>query len=138
MEISNLRFLVVEDQSFLRWVVGNLLRDLGAKSVLLAGDGSWALKLLAAPEPPVDVVITDLDRPGSDGVKLIFHLARRRHPAAVIAMSNNTRGPLADGVDDMTRAFGIRFLGTVRRPPTAQGLRELLDADAVQPTRMIR
>ena len=137
MQINGLRFLVVEDQTFLRWVVGNLLRDLGAKSVLLAGDGNWALKLLAAPDPPVDVVIADLDRPASDGAKLIYHLARRRHPAAVIAMSNR-RGSPADGMDDVTSAFGIRFLGTIRKPPTAQRLREILDAETPQLTRMTR
>ncbi len=131
MEISGLRFLVVEDQNFLRWVMGNLLQDMGAKSVFLAGDGALALELLTTPDPPVNVVITDLDRPRSDGLRLIRHMAEHRHPASVIGMSSH-RGVTEASVEALARELGVRFLGTLGKPPTARKLREILGAGPVR------
>lgn len=130
MEISGLRFLVVEDQNFLRWVMGNLLQDMGARSVFLAGDGPLALELLTTPSPPVDVVITDLDRPRSEGMKLIRQMAERGHPASVIGMSSH-RGAEAS-VEALSRDLGVRFLGTIGKPPTARKLREILGMGPVR------
>ena len=42
---AHLRFLVVEDHSFQRWALGQLLTKLGATNVLNAGDGEAALEL---------------------------------------------------------------------------------------------
>jgi len=85
---------------------------------------SWALdEFYASVEEEFGVAIDDpeqLDTPGA----VIDYVA--------------TETPPADGMDDVTSAFGIRFLGTIRKPPTAQRLREILDADTPQLTRMTR
>src|SRR6185437_2744189 len=88
-EIARLRFLVVEDQGFHRWLVANVLKDFGARSVVAAADGAEALQLLSGDS--IDVVITDLDMPGMDGMELIRRIAELRHPAGVILVSSHDR-----------------------------------------------
>jgi CheY-like chemotaxis protein len=87
MQITDLRFVVVEDQGFQRWLAANLLRELGAEFVLPAEDGNAALELLTAPDPPIDVVVCDLNMPGMDGMELIRHMGQMRHPASLIVVS---------------------------------------------------
>src|ERR1700748_3871897 len=83
--IENLRFLVVEDHSFQRWMLASLLQSLGATQVFSAPDGQAALGPLADLEPAVDIVITDLDMPGMDGMEFIRHLGENwRHVSLVV------------------------------------------------------
>jgi CheY-like chemotaxis protein len=78
MKTGGLRFLVVEDHGFQRWLVANMLEGLGAECVISAGDGQAALELLSGREPPIDVIVTDLDMPGMDGMEFIRHLGTSR------------------------------------------------------------
>ena len=73
-EIKALRFLVVEDQGFQRWVAASVLAGLGAKDVICAADGREALEFLSRADPPVDIVVSDLDMPQMDGMELIRHM----------------------------------------------------------------
>src|SRR5712664_2918612 len=88
MEILDLRFLVVEDHGFQRWMVANLLEGLGAQYVFSAADGRDALDVLEGREPPIDVIVTDLDMPGMDGMAFIRHVAEAKYPAALIVASS--------------------------------------------------
>ena len=103
MNVEELRFLVVEDQGFQRWVVGNLLEKLGAKYVYTAGDGRAALEVLAGLDAPVDVVITDVDMPGMDGLEFIRHLSDDGHPVSVILVSGLDTS-LISSIETMARA----------------------------------
>jgi EAL domain-containing protein (putative c-di-GMP-specific phosphodiesterase class I)/FixJ family two-component response regulator len=121
VNISELHFLVVEDHGFQRWIVANMLEGLGARYVFSAGDGKAALELLAAREPPIDVVITDLDMPGMDGMEFIRHLGEARYPVSVILASGMERSLIAT-VETMARAYGVNVLGAVPKPITARKL----------------
>jgi EAL domain-containing protein (putative c-di-GMP-specific phosphodiesterase class I) len=121
LEITGLRFLVVEDQGFQRWLVGNLLQELGAKAVFSAGNGVAALEILDSADPPIDVIVSDLDMPEMDGMELIRHLARLKHPAALILVSS-LEGRLIAAVEAMTRAYGVSLLGAIQKPLNAKKL----------------
>ncbi len=125
MEIARLRFLVVEDQGFQRWLTANLLRELGAKSVFSAGDGVAALEVLKGADPPIDVVVSDLDMPGMDGMELIRHIAEQVNVAALIVVSS-MEAPLIASVGTMAEAYGINLLGVTQKPLTAKRLKTLL------------
>jgi EAL domain-containing protein (putative c-di-GMP-specific phosphodiesterase class I)/FixJ family two-component response regulator len=132
-EISQLRFLVVEDQGFQRWLVGNVLRDFGARSVLAAADGAEALQLLSADS--IDVVITDLDMPEMDGMELIRRIAQLGHPVGVILVSSHDRS-LMSTVESMAKAYNVTLLGAIQKPLTAkklQGVLALLHARKAAP-----
>lgn len=121
MEIAQLRFLVVEDQGFQRWLTGNLLLELGAKSVLSADDGVAALEILRGADPPVDVVVSDLDMPGMDGMELIRNMAGLKYPAALIVVSS-MESRLVTTVGTMAQTYGVNLLAALQKPLNSKKL----------------
>lgn len=125
IQLGNLRFLVVEDQGFQRWMVAQLLREMGAASVVSANDGREALDTYRDALPPIDIVVTDLNMPGMDGMQFIRHLGDFSTPASVI-LASALDASLVASVETMTRAYGVNLLGTVSKPVTAAKLATLL------------
>ncbi len=120
-DIASLRFLVVEDHGFQRWMAGSLLQKLGATAVYSAGDGQAALDILATLEPPIDVIISDLDMPGMDGMEFIRHLGERGSGASFILLSG-LDSSLVASVENMAHAYGVRLLAAVEKPASAAKL----------------
>lgn len=84
--------LVVEDSPVQRDHMTGLLRQAGFGAVLQACDGIDALRVLDARGAPVQLVLTDLDMPGMDGVELIRHLRELELASAlVVASARETR-----------------------------------------------
>jgi EAL domain-containing protein (putative c-di-GMP-specific phosphodiesterase class I)/FixJ family two-component response regulator len=120
-EASGLRFLVVEDHGFQRWHVENLLRSLGAAEVHAAEEGRRALEIVRSAEPPVDVIVTDLNMPGMDGIEFIRHLGESGSRASILLVSEQDP-TLLESVAAMTEAYGVGLLQALRKPLTAQKL----------------
>ncbi len=125
MQTTELRFLVVEDHSFQRWIVANTLESLGAQLVISASDGQDALNLLAVREPPIDIIITDLDMPGMDGMEFIRHIGEGRYPASLIVASAMEPALIA-GVEAMAKAYGVNLLGSIAKPLTTKKLEAMI------------
>lgn len=124
--LARLRFLVVEDQGFQRWVIGQTLEGMGAIKVFSAADGQAALEILETLEPPIDVVVTDLNMPGMDGLEFIRHVAESGRPVCLIVASEQDSSLIAS-VATMARAYGMTLLDTMAKPVTAKKLRAALD-----------
>lgn len=122
---AGLRFLVVEDHGFQRWALGNTLAAMGATDVLSASDGRAALDIMDGLERAPDIIVTDLDMPGMDGMEFIRHVGQRDVPVAVILASGLDHSLLAS-VENMARAYGVRLLATVEKPVTAKKLENAL------------
>jgi EAL domain-containing protein (putative c-di-GMP-specific phosphodiesterase class I)/FixJ family two-component response regulator len=131
-EIGRLRFLVVEDQGFQRWVAANVLAGLGAKHVICASDGREALDFLARADPAIDIVVSDLDMPEMDGMELIRHMGQTGRPISLILMSALERSLVAS-VEQMARAYGVNLLGAIEKPATAKKLAALIALHAGAP-----
>jgi EAL domain-containing protein (putative c-di-GMP-specific phosphodiesterase class I)/CheY-like chemotaxis protein len=121
LEIGGLRFLIVEDQGFQRWAVGHALEKLGARTILNAGDGLTALEIYKSVSPPVDVIITDLNMPGMDGMEFIRHVGEFGAPVALIVATDQERS-LLSSVETMARAYGVNLLEGIKKPVTAKKL----------------
>lgn len=123
--MENLSFLIVEDHEFQRAVLEQTLRSLGAGTVYAVANGAHAMRLLRDPAKRVDIVISDLMMPDVDGIELI-PLLRKAAPGASLVLSS---------VDELTlpaaaaiaKGHGIRVLGAIPKPLTAEKLRSLLD-----------
>lgn len=127
MEIDKIRFLVVEDHQFQRWLADSILREAGATQIYAAADGHAALDILSVLEPPVDVVVSDLDMPGMDGMELVRHMAAQHHRAGLVIVTS--MDPMvASAVETMASTLGVTFLGTIQKPLTARKLTALLTA----------
>lgn len=119
-----LRLLIVEDHDFQRQVMAGFLRRLGVEEIQEAACGRSALELMATLEPPIDIVISDLDMPGMDGMEFIRRLGESWHAPALIIVSA-LEPSLLRSVRTMATAYGLSLLGTIEKPPTP---RELLNA----------
>jgi EAL domain-containing protein (putative c-di-GMP-specific phosphodiesterase class I)/CheY-like chemotaxis protein len=118
-DLSELRFLVVEDHGFQRWTLGNHLKELGAKTVFFAADGKEALEIFASANPMIDVIVTDLNMPGMDGMAFVRHLGELNLPVSVILVSSHDRA-LLSSVSTMVRAYGVTLLDAIEKPVTAK------------------
>jgi len=127
MEIDRIRFLVVEDHQFQRWLADSILREAGATQIYAAADGRAALDILSVLEPPIDVVVSDLDMPGMDGMELVRHIAAQRHRAGLIIVTSMDP-KVAAAVETMARTLDVTFLGIIQKPFTARKLTQLLAA----------
>ena len=88
-------FLVVEDHEFQRNMLVKMLEGLGARSVHSAADGREALKVLAAVTPQPDIILTDLNMPGMDGIEFIRHVGLAQSDTSMIVVSALQRNLLA-------------------------------------------
>ena len=122
---SRLRLLVAEDHAFQRHTLLRLLRKLGAKDVLEATDGASALRLFRDAQPPVDVVVSDLDMPGMDGMEFLRHLGQSGRPAAVV-LATAVDVAVHPSLKVMAQAYGVNLLGVLPKPITGEMLLAVL------------
>lgn len=116
--------LVVEDESSVQGVIERVLSGNGYR-VLLASDGSEALRVSGEHEGPIDLLITDLVMPGMGGREVASRLEKSRPGLRVLFMSGYTENAISHhGVLDA----GVEFL---QKPFLSDALlrkvRELLD-----------
>src|SRR5258708_4136710 len=131
---ADLRFLVVEDQGFQRWVAANMLSGLGARFVFSAPDGQAALDIDQEIDPAMDVIVSGVDMPGMDGMEFIRHVGEVGLPVSVIVVSGRDRSLLAS-VGTMARAYGVNVLGVIEKPATAKKLAALIGLHGTRPAR---
>jgi EAL domain-containing protein (putative c-di-GMP-specific phosphodiesterase class I) len=124
--IAQLHLLVAEDHDFQRKTVVRMLGALGATRVSEAGDGKAALDIFTVAQPPVDIIISDLEMPGMDGMEFMRHLGEANRPVSVI-LSSALDAALISSVEAMTKAYGITLLGAISKPVTQDKLRGLLE-----------
>jgi len=125
MPLAELCFLVAEDHDFQRSALVRMLVDLGAKEVHEAADGHGALKIIQDPARPVDIVISDLDMPGMDGMEFIRRLGQAGGHVSIILASALERKLIAS-IATMTEAYGIELLGVVEKPLSPGKLEPLI------------
>ena len=116
-DIAGLRILLVEDHGFQRWLMTDLLNGLGARAIEAVADGKAALNALGAGEA-FDLVVSDLDMPGVDGMELFRRMAEEGHRAGLIVVSAHEPHLLAT-VEAMAREYRLNFVATIPKPLTA-------------------
>lgn len=125
MQIANLCFLIVDDHEFQRAMLKMMLQSLGAKNIFGAGDGTEALNLLRRDDLNFDIVLSDLEMPGMDGMEFIRHLGESTAGISVILISALEPSLIAS-VETMARVYGINLLGAIEKPISLQQLQALI------------
>jgi len=126
MRLAQLKFLAVEDHDFQRGMLLRMLTRLGATDVATAADGREALMMVISPDTSFDIIISDLDMPGMDGLEFMRHLSEARIPVAII-LASSVESVLLDAAETMTRAYGNQILGVIQKPITSEKLAALLE-----------
>ena len=99
-----LRVLIVDDEPLIRWSLAETLMDSG-HTVIEAGDGEAAVRLLTDADRPFDVVLLDYRLPDSNDLNLLTTIRRIAPGTAVVMMT-------AFGVPEV--AVGAAQLGAYR------------------------
>ncbi|MBX6393299.1 MAG: EAL domain-containing response regulator [Burkholderiales bacterium] len=107
--------MVVDDLAAQRRLVRDMLMSLGVRTVYEADDGEAALARMSSLNKPVDVIVSDLDMPGMDGVEFIRHLGSR-HLASALVLASKMDPALIGSVEAMARVQGLQVLGTLQKP----------------------
>ena len=120
--ITLLRVLVVEDETFIRMDVAEMLREAGF-DVLEAANADEALQMLER-HSDIRLVFTDIDLPGSmNGLKLAAAVRDRWPPVKIIATSGHFK------IRDGDLPGDARFIPKPYQPAQIIGaIRELTSA----------
>ncbi|WP_342375100.1 response regulator [Myxococcus stipitatus] len=102
------RILVVDDSPLTRELISSLLEAVGYDTVV-AGDGAEALDVLEG--PPVDLVVTDLEMPGMDGLELTRRLKGHPTQSRLPVVILTTRG----GEEDRRRGLSAGADGYITK-----------------------
>ena len=123
--ISNLKLLVVDDDDFILNISTRILGHIGYKNVTTVSDGRLAVEQLVTPQAHFDIVITDLNMPGMDGVEFLRHIAECHFPGGIILLSGEDERIL-DTAYDLARSHNLNVLGTIPKPLQPDALKKLL------------
>ena len=125
-DLSRVRVLVVDDQEHVRTWVRGVLGSMGVTDVTEAGDGRDAIAAVTNSGGWFDLVLCDLRMPERDGIETIRAFAALGVQAGVAVMS--VEDPrVIDTAGMLAEAHGLRLLGTVQKPVTAEKLERLFE-----------
>lgn len=119
--------LVVDDDDFFHALLGELFAGLGVTQVLAAKNGNDALKLLKTRKEPVDFLVCDVFMPDMDGIEFLNHLVTRKFGGAIL-MASGVDIEMLDLARTIADANGLRLVGAVTKPVSADQLGRALDA----------
>lgn len=109
------RVLVVEDDPFIRMDIVAMVEDAGF-DVLEAGNADEAVSVLER-ETTIELLVTDIDMPGSmDGLKLARLTRDRWPPVKIVVISGRVKPSASELPDD------ARFLTKPVAPRQLQGV----------------
>ncbi|TXH05257.1 MAG: EAL domain-containing protein [Nevskiaceae bacterium] len=120
-----LNVLVADDSRTMRELLSAILRDQGVQRIIEAEDGDAVMRILDTEAQAVDLIFCDLAMPGTDGVETMRRIASSRlEPAVALISAHDPK--LLHTVSDMTRELGLRVLGTLAKPFTANDVADIL------------
>lgn len=112
VSLASLRFLIIDDEAFMRTFLSKILTGLGARDITACADGKTALERIAA---GIDVILCDLNMPEMDGVEFLRHLADATFGGALILVSGEDPRVLSTA-EKLARAHSLTVLGAVAKP----------------------
>ncbi|MCB2102083.1 MAG: response regulator [Rhodobacterales bacterium] len=132
--LEGISFLVVDDNSFVRTLVGRVLRTFGARAVSEASDGVDALDIMRDFKP--DILIIDWEMQPLDGIEL----------TRMVRTGQDSPDPfmpiiMLSGHSERYRVMAARDAGVtefVIKPVSAQALFSRIQAVIERPRRFVR
>ena len=119
--------MVVDDSASQRMVAAGLLREFGFAVVHEAENGLDALGQLAV-LASVDLVVTDLNMPGMDGVKLLESIAKScKDKVKFVAVMSGVSRDVLDTVQGVVDASELDLLAVFPKPLSLAEVRRVLD-----------
>jgi EAL domain-containing protein (putative c-di-GMP-specific phosphodiesterase class I)/CheY-like chemotaxis protein len=127
--------LVVDDDPFICSVLSGQLSGLGFTRVDTAENGFQARDILRT-HGAYDLIVSDLQMPGMDGIELLREIESMRMDAGVILMST-FEDPVLHTAEELGRLRHLRLLGSVRKPVDRAQLQALVQHLSDQPRTVV-
>ncbi len=126
-----MKILLIDDEVFALKLLIHQLAGLGLREVTPVSGGAEALALIAR-GGRFDVILSDLQMPGMDGVEFVRALTQSGYDGELVLVSGEDKRILKTA-EQLARAHGLRVLGRLRKPVAPERLAEVLAhrADAV-------
>lgn len=112
--------LIVEDSSTTRALIRAVIEEMGDFTIIEAGSGFEALKLL--PAQPINIIITDVNMPDINGLELISFIKnnpRYNHIPLIIVSTERSE-------EDKKRGISLGAMAYITKPFKAQELQETI------------
>ncbi|MET0100186.1 MAG: EAL domain-containing response regulator [Sedimenticola sp.] len=121
--------LVVDDDPFVLKTTCFTLSGLGYEQVLTAESVTRALEMMQSANPPVEVILTDLNMPGTDGVEFLRQLADEGFTGDLLLISGEDTRTLSMA-ENLARVRHLNVLGTLAKPIKPGVLKQILTTRA--------
>lgn len=118
--MEGLRFLVVEDSPTMRQLISFSLKRFKGCTILEAVDGVDALKKLQTEE--VDMVLTDINMPVMDGLKLVSLIRQNPKTRALPIVIITTEG----AKEDRERGLALGANAYISKPIQSSNLQKII------------
>jgi len=125
--LNGVRVLIIDDDKYMRSVIGRLLDNLGVEEHREAVDGIAGIKAIETAERPFDLTIVDLDMPGSDGMEFLRLISQRKYQFPIMVLSGKPAA-LLNSVRIMAKEYGLNLLRVAQKPASVELLREVLNS----------
>lgn len=122
---QNLNFLVIDDDPFMLLLIRKQLENLGANSIKTCSSANEALGVMQEPNSNVDIIISDLNMPGMDGVELFRHLTQLQLNFGIILISA-VESRILETVRNLAVRLSLNILGTLSKPFDITQLKTLI------------
>lgn len=116
---SELVFMVVEEHDSLREKAVKVLEDSGCRQVLSASSGEECLAKIVNHPEPVNIVFSQLNMCGMDGIELLRHLGEQQLSEAFVIVDLIDFSILRT-LEDMAEHLGMKVLGNIKRTFTTE------------------
>lgn len=119
-----MKILLIDDEAFALKLLVHQLASLGFRDVTPVTGGEEALALIAG-GIRFDVILSDLQMPGMDGVEFVRALTQSAYKGELVLVSGEDNRIL-NATGQLARAHGLRVLGQLKKPVTPEQLDEVL------------
>jgi CheY-like chemotaxis protein len=120
------RALLVDDDPMMLAVLGDMLKSLGVGAVTTADSGQRGIEALDRCNPPPELIVCDLNMPGTDGFQFMEQLAARGFSGGVILVSGMDARTLKSA-SLMARFHRLQMLGSLDKPVDEIALAQALE-----------
>jgi EAL domain-containing protein (putative c-di-GMP-specific phosphodiesterase class I) len=130
-------FLLVDDDPVFLAVAESVLLSLKQNVVGTASDGDRGIAALAKADPPVDLIILDLNMPRLDGLAFMRAAAHAGFKGQIIISSGEAEAVIRSA-QRMGELLGVRIGGSLKKPITPDALLAMLETCAQQQAPSLR
>jgi EAL domain-containing protein (putative c-di-GMP-specific phosphodiesterase class I) len=124
-EVPPFRAMILEDHEFQRKIGRRVLEICGAQDVIEAANGTEAIAIIDGKGPKIDILVSDLNMPGMDGLEFMRHIGLRQSECSVI-LASGMDASIIRAAEMMAKSYGVRIIGIAEKPLSESKLRPLI------------